>query len=113
MNAQKTTHEVLILFDEERGRFKYVDPGERSVSRDPLYVLPGDVVEWRSEQGAWAVHLGPLSPFDAIRLRGGSGKAVSATVREDVPRGKYPYFVAVYVDGQVWTDDPDNVVGPY
>jgi hypothetical protein len=69
----------------------------------------GDQIEWTCNQPKFALHLGEISPCDHRRFRTSSGK-LSVTVRNDAPIQVYKYFVAVDVNGQIFTDDPEIIV---
>ncbi|MGH7544602.1 MAG: hypothetical protein ACREKI_00305 [Gemmatimonadota bacterium] len=105
------THRVVIAVDPRTGIFEYGDPATRE-SRTTVYANPGDVIVWTSEQGPWAVHHGPLTPFRVLRIAGRPGEWAGAQVRRDATFGKYRYFVAVEINGRIWMDDPDSMVGP-
>lgn len=110
--SSQVTHRVLIRFDPETRRFSYVDPKDTTRSLNPVYAMPGDRIEWSSQQGPWAVHHGPLTPFRVIHIQGRPGEWAGAYVWENTPYGKYRYFVAVEIRGTIWMDDPEDMVGP-
>jgi plastocyanin len=89
---------VAIMVDTVTGRV--------AVSPDPLFIQPGDSVIWFSDDGPWAVHFNPISPLGVRRLRGARGERNGGLVRADNPPGKYTYFVAVEVNGRIFTADP-------
>lgn len=109
--AAPDTHRVVITVNAEEGIFDYGDPATDK-AQTTVYANPGDVIVWTSRQGPWAVHHGPLTPFRVLRIGGGSGEWAGAQVRRDATFGKYRYFVAVEINGRIWMDDPDSMVGP-
>lgn len=106
-------HRVVMHFDSATGRFDYYyeESGIRT-SRATVYARRGDLILWKSDQGPWAVHHGPLTPLRVIRIHGDSGRWAGAQVRADATYGKYRYFVAVEIGGAIWMDDPEDMVGP-
>ncbi len=81
-----------------------------TVSPDPLYIEPGDSVVWSSPDGyPWTVHFSPISPLSDRRILSSGEEAWGGTVRADVAPGKYSYFLAVAVNGWVFTADPELI----
>lgn len=117
--ADTGTVTILIQVDTAANRFSYqveaatgLFTGLVGRPANPIHAWPGARIRWKSDQGAWAVHHGPLTPFRQLAVFGDREQAVGAQIRPDAMWGKYPYFVAVVIDGRVWTDDPEDVVGP-
>ncbi|NIN50943.1 MAG: hypothetical protein GTN62_12655 [Gemmatimonadales bacterium] len=96
------THQVKIT----------VLDGDFSYSHNPLRVDPGDSIEWLCDAGPFAVHLGWGTPCSKGRVRAGKGQKVGTAVRANAPNGTFKYMVAVNVDGDIYTDDPEIVVKP-
>lgn len=109
---QMRTYRVTMEFDPKTRRFDYFDEPRARNPRVTVYASPGDLILWRSDQGPWAVHHGPLTPFRVIHIHADSGRWAGAQVRADATFGKYRYFVAVEINGRIWMDDPDDMVGP-
>jgi len=81
-----------------------------TVSPDPLYIAPGDLVVWSCPDGyPWTVHFSPISPLSERRILSPSGEPQGGTVRADVAPGKYSYFIAVAVGDWVFTADPELI----
>ena len=100
-----------------------------SVSPDPLFIVPSQTIEWTVwEQGTdgpgdlrlngsipFAVHFSPWSPLTYRRLSaeleedGGEYLSIIGQVRTTLLPGKYSYFVAVFKDGLVITEDPELI----
>lgn len=102
LQQQPTVYRVDISVDTESGEISY--------SLDPVRAQPGDHVEWNCEQGAWSVHFIDKTPFAQKKLRGRGPKRLP--IRSDAEDGSYKYFVAVAVGDDVFTDDPEVIVGP-
>ncbi len=96
------THRVEISV--QNGDFKYTPESVR--------VFPGDTIEWVCGAGPFAVHLGWGTPCSKGRVRGDTNAKVSTSVRTNATNGQYKYMVAVSVNGQIYTDDPEIVVKP-
>lgn len=92
-------------------QFLYRDTARRE-SQNPVYAAPGDLIIWRADDGPWAVHHGPLTPFRVLRIHGRPSQWAGAQVRADATFGKYRYFVAVEIGDTIWMDDPDDMIGP-
>lgn len=69
-----------------------------------------DQIEWRCKQGNYAVHLGDISPCDKRRYRARKGNTIRGSFRSDAPLQHYKYFVAVEVNGEIYTDDPEIII---
>lgn len=102
-DGQAEVHQVVISVSED-GQFSY--------SLDPVRAARGDQIEWRCESGNWSVHFIGQTPLAQQAVRGRSGNARRLPVRADAANGSYKYFVAVAVGDEVYTDDPEVVVGP-
>jgi len=86
----------------------------RQVKLEPvprLFVDRGDTIEWTCDF-PFAIHFPGITPLGKGRIRPKEGKTISTAVRNDAQPGCYKYFVAVYFDGNIWTDDPDFIVKP-
>lgn len=71
----------------------------------------GDVIEWRCEpRQPFAVHIGWDSPLRKGRYQSVDGNPIADTVPDGALPGRFKYFVAVFEDGKIWTDDPEFVV---
>lgn len=103
-DAQATVHTVTITVDPETGTFSY--------SQNPVNARRGDFVEWNCEQGAWSVHFIDRTPSNREGQRGPRGGPRRLPIRQDAELGSYKYFVAVAIGENVFTDDPEVVVGP-
>lgn len=64
------------------------------------------------ETGPFAVHLGWGTPCSKGRLRTGKGGKASTEVRKNANNGTFKYMVAVKVEGDIFTDEPEIVVKP-
>lgn len=89
-----------------------VRDGDFEYSVNPIRANPGDSIEWTCEAGPFAVHLGWGTPCTKGRLRAGKGRKVSTAVRDNAHNGTFKYMVAVNVEGDIYTDDPEIVVKP-
>jgi plastocyanin len=95
------THTANITVDSQ-GNFHY----------DPLIIMVDrrDTVVWKCEGNPnFAIHIGWNSPLDRGRYRT-SKKEIKAHVQENAQPGHYHYFVAVLIDNEIWTDDPEIIV---
>jgi len=102
IETQVTPRNVQIEVD--RSRYTV------TVSPDPLYIAPGDLVVWSCADGyPWTVHFSPISPLSERRILSPGGEPRGGTVRADVAPGKYSYFVAVAVGDWVFTADPELI----
>jgi plastocyanin len=99
--ATKQPKTVEIRVDTATGRV--------IVSPDPIFVEAGDTVVWASASGPWAVHFTGVSPMRVRRIRAPGGERNGGLIREDIAPGKYTYFVAVEVEGRIYTADPDLI----
>lgn len=76
-------------------------------------VQRGKKIKWVCENKyAFAVHVGWHSPLEKESFRAEAGNEIIAKVlpgNEAVP-GRYEYFVAVYIEEVIWTDDPDFII---
>lgn len=103
-DAQVTVHTVVITVDPATGTFTY--------SQDPVNAKRGDHIEWNCEQGAWSVHFIDRTPSNQDSQRGPKGGPRRLPIRQSAEFGSYKYFVAVAIGDDVFTDDPEVVVGP-
>ena len=83
-----------------------------------LRVRRGDDVDWTSPSGAFGIHF-ERNRTPVLNRRNGrpmpKGRApkngdIKGRVRPKATKKRYKYFVAVYRDGKVFTDDPDIIV---
>jgi len=83
------------------------------VEPDPCYITRRDRVEWFCREGLpFAIHFDPLSPLQHRRLRSSEtegGTRVEEAVRGDILPGKYRYLVAVFHNGEIYTEDPELI----
>ena len=103
-DSQSELYKVVITVDTESGDFSY--------SLDPVRATRGDRVEFVSEQGSWSVNFGNNSPFAEARFNGRRAAPRQLPIRGDAADGSYKYFVAVAIGEDVYTDDPEVIVGP-
>lgn len=86
------------------------------VSRDTVRARRGGTVTWKSGHSfAVFVREGPdqgLPTEHGVYTRGQRGGQVDADVRSDAACGPYKYAVAVYVDGEMLSLDPDIWILP-
>ena len=105
--------EITVIPDSARVR----------VSPDPLYIVPGQRIVWRLDGaldpdsvGAFSIHFEPFSPLLYRSMRTPRGDTILGQVRWIILPGKYRYFVAVWYNGLIYTEDPelidDNGVEP-
>ena len=87
----------------------------RQVKLEPvprLFVDRGDKIAWECES-PFAIHFPGITLLGKGRIRSKKEeKSISTAVRNDAQPGCYKYFVAVYHDGNIWTDDPEFIVKP-
>lgn len=100
---QVTVHTVVITVDAATGQISY--------SLDPVEAKRGDHIEWTCEQGAWSVHFIDRTPLNQDRVRGPQGGPRRLPVRQNAEIGSYKYFVAVAIGDDVFTDDPEIIIG--
>ncbi len=101
--GQAQTHRVVISVNTQTGEFSY--------SLDPVFAKRGDRIEWTSEQGNWSVRL-ETTPFAEKSLRGKRGGPKHLVVRPDAAFRSYKYTVGLAVGDDVFTDDPEIIIGP-
>ncbi len=101
--AQSQLHEVSIRLDVATGEFTY--------SLNPVHAKRGDRIQWTSEQGAWSVKFQQATPFDVPGARAQRGASRQLVVRADAAYRSYKYTVGLVVEGDVYTDDPEIIVG--
>ncbi len=99
-----TLHEVQISVNTETGEFTY--------SQDPVNATRGDRIQWSCDQGNWSVHFIDKTPLADQLLRGQRAGPKQLPIRGDAEDGTYKYFVAVAIGEDVFTDDPEVIVGP-
>jgi len=111
-NPEKGTT-VRITIKVENGDFSY------DSSRPIVIVYRNQWIEWKCEpEYAFAVHLGwnspqdvkKNSPFEKGRYRAEKGGIIKVKVEHDAQYGRYEYFVAVFDEKEIWTDDPDFII---
>ncbi len=103
--AQSELHEVSISVNVATGEFTY--------SLNPVYAKRGDRIQWTSEQGAWSVTFQQgVTPFDVNSARGQRRAPKQLAIRADATNRSYKYTVGLVVDGDVFTDDPEIIIGP-
>ncbi len=102
--AQVTVHRVEITVDPETGTFTY--------SLDPVNAKRGDHIEWKCDQGAWSVHFIDRTPANQASQRGPQGGPRRLPIRQNAELGSYKYFVAVAIGDDVFTYDPEVIIGP-
>jgi hypothetical protein len=103
-DVQGELHTVVITVSTETGDFSY--------SLDPVRATRGDRVQFISEQGNWSVNFGQNSPFNEKRFNGRRAGPRRLPIRGNTPDGSYKYFVAVAIGEDVYSDDPEIIVGP-
>ncbi len=100
-------HRITITVDND-GDFTYENP--------LIWAYQGDSIVWECKNDCpFSIHIGWNSPLDKGRyhsVNGDTKKAKKAEVKEDAQPGKYSYTVAVYLNGEIWTDDPPFIVKP-
>jgi plastocyanin len=103
-DEQVTVHRVDITVDAATGTFTY--------SQDPVNAKRGDHIEWNCDQGSWSVHFIDRTPSNQNSQRGPRGGPRRLPIRQNAEFGSYKYFVAVAIGDDVFTDDPEVVIGP-
>ena len=97
------THTITITVD-PKGDFTYSNP--------LIWVYQGDTIIWECTNDCpFAIHIGWSSPGKG-RYRSVDGKPIEASVKNNAQPGYYSYTVAVFIDGNIWTDDPPFIVKP-
>lgn len=97
-------HEIMIRLDQSPQRHTIV-----TVNPNPCYIRRGDTVQWVCEGGhPIAIHFDPLSPLEHRRLRASQG-VIEEQVRDGILPGKYRYLVAVFSEGEIYTEDPELI----
>lgn len=98
--------EITVIPDSARVR----------VSPNPLYIVPGQRIVWRMDGaldpdsvGAFSIHFEPFSPLLYRSMRTAEGGTILGQVRRIILPGKYRYFVAVWYNGLIYTEDPDLI----
>lgn len=105
VTAEPRHHQLRVTVDPEVGRV--------AVEPSPVYIAPGDRVDWTCEAGPFAIHFEPFSPLAHRRLwTTGDQTRVGGDIRANNVPGKYRYFVAVWYDGQIYTEDPELIDDP-
>ncbi len=97
-------HETTIMVD-GRGEFKY-DNGL-------IRVYPGETVVWKcptAKNNPFTIHIGWDSPFKECSYRSENGEDIRATLPKNARPGYYRYMVAVLIEGEIHTDDPELIV---
>jgi len=72
----------------------------------------GDTVEWICDDGNYALNFGWNTPLGKGRYQAPKGEKIMPQRHPNTRHGRYKYFVAVSVDGKLWTDDPDLIIEP-
>ncbi len=117
MGNTPDTHRVAITVS---------DAGEFTYSKDPIRAVPNDVIEWSCDSGAWSIQVAGLQDEQTKELKQGKTPfaenkrsarakqraAGKLTVAGNAALGTYKYTVAVVVDGDVFIDDPEIIIGP-
>ncbi len=103
MNKGKKPETHTITITVKKGNFTYVNP--------LVWVDQGDTIIWKcTNRCPFAIHIGRDSPLKKGRFRSAQGKSIKTEVPKKAPPGNYEYTVAVYLDGNIWTDDPPFIV---
>ncbi|UCF18771.1 MAG: hypothetical protein JSU87_12615 [Gemmatimonadota bacterium] len=116
MGKTPDTHRVAIAVS-GAGAFTY--------SLNPIRATPDDIIEWSCESGAWSIQVAGLqneqtkaleqgkTPFAESKrsARANQRAANGLTVAANAAFGTYKYNVAVVVDGNVFIDDPEIIIG--
>ena len=98
------THTITITVDND-GNFSYDNP--------LIWVDRRDTIVWEcANHCPFAIHIGWNSPLKKGRYRSVKGDSITTVVPDDAQPGNYSYTVAVYLDGEIWTDDPPFIVKP-
>lgn len=96
------THVVTITVDED-GDFSYENP--------LIWVDGGDTIVWEcTNKCPFAVHIGWDSPLEKGRFRSADGSNKTTVVPKNARSGYYRYTVAVFLDGNIWMDDPEVII---
>lgn len=102
MAGKPKPHTIKITVDND-GNFSYDNP--------LIWVYPGDTIIWEcTNHSPFAIHIGWNSPLEKGRFRSVKGDRVVTVVPEDALPGNYEYTAAVFIDGNIWTDDPPFIV---
>jgi plastocyanin len=102
--ANPKTHAIKIAVDDD-GNFTYDNP--------LIWVCPGDTIIWECANDCpFAIHIGWNSPLERGRFRSVKGDRIETVVPGGARPGNYEYTVAVFMDGNIWTDDPPFIVKP-
>ena len=105
VNVEPMRHQLRVTVDPEVGRV--------SVTPSPVYIASGDTVEWTYEGGPFAIQFEPFSPLARRRLwTTGDQTTVEGEIRANNVPGTYRYFVAVWHDGEIYTEDPELIDDP-
>ncbi len=127
--AQAPSADAMVVYqapDTIRVAITVSGSGEFTYSLDPIRARPGDVIEWSCDSGAWSIQIAGLrdartqalqqgrTPFaaNAMATRANRGVANRLAVAGNAALGTYKYSVAVEVDGNVYIDDPEIIIGP-
>ena len=104
------TQNILIKLttgDGAADRFEYVPyvpKIDSSVTEDVKWTCEVD----GESANTFAIHFTGASPCNKGRKRTSTGSITLAL--NTVSKGRFHYYVAVYHDGEIWTDDPDMIV---
>lgn len=90
----------------------HVKDGDISTTPSIDSVPRGGVLEWRCQDKHYhfALNLGYNSPCDKIKEQAGPDGEITLTVMTDASPGEYKYFIAVFKDGDLLTEDPRFIV---
>ena len=102
--------------------------GELSVDPDPLRIKPGQEIVWSTPRlidsrgdtvgihsispepdGAFSIQFEPISPLIYRKYKAEAGDAIETQVRTTILPGSYRYFIAVLLDGKIYTEDPELI----
>jgi len=86
--------------------------GELDYSHPIVKLGNDDTVEWICDDGNYALNFGWNTPFKKGRYQASKGEKIEPRRHPHAQHGRYKYFVAVSVDGNLWTDDPDVIIRP-
>ncbi len=72
----------------------------------------GGVIKWKCQDKDYhfAVNLGYNSPCNKIKEQAGPDGEITLTEMTDASPGEYKYFIAVFKDGDLLTEDPRFIV---
>lgn len=97
----------------------FIDNGEVKCEPDPAEARYGDTVIWIS-QYVFAVDFGKKTPFKEFKFKakkdevkkGKGAKVITKEAEEKNKKIRFKYFVAVSIDGEIFTADPDLDIKP-